>query len=160
MNSDSKVRGIGILVFIGALILSVSCGVTSKNQNNSQVRVVNARSAPIANLRGLQTNANKLIEDLRKNEPTEDIVRRIEKELRAVEKTRIEAVRVAENLKRHQETLHKLQAELSLAMEGYSQEQTLRLQMLMDKKDQLGKTLSNIIKVFQNTQKAIIDNLK
>lgn len=160
MNSDSKVRGIGILVFIGALILAVSCGVARRNLNNSQVRVVNARSAPIANLRELQTNANKLIKDLRKNEPTEDIVRRIEKELRAIEKTRIEAVRVAEKLKRHQKTLWKHQSNLSLAMKDYSENQMLQLQMLMNKMHQLQSILSQMMKVIQDTQKGIIEKMK
>jgi len=113
-----------------------------------------------ANLRELQTNANKLIEDLRKNEPTEDIVRGIEEELRAVEQTRIEAVRVAEKLQCHYKTLQERQAALSLVMEGYSYEQQLRLQDAMQKQQQLYQILSSIMKVFQDTQDMIIQNLK
>jgi hypothetical protein len=41
-----------------------------------------------------------------------------------------------------------------------SQESMLALQMLMDKKDQVEKVLSNILKVFQNTQRDLVANLK
>lgn len=41
-----------------------------------------------------------------------------------------------------------------------SQERMLVLQVLMDKKDQVEKVLSNILKVFQNTQRDLVSNLK
>jgi len=41
-----------------------------------------------------------------------------------------------------------------------SQESMLALQMLMDKKDQAEKVLSNILNVFQNTQRDLVANLK
>ena len=41
-----------------------------------------------------------------------------------------------------------------------NEEEMLRLQELMDKKDQMEKTFSNILKVFQNTQKDLVTNLK
>jgi transcriptional regulator with GAF, ATPase, and Fis domain len=110
----------------------------------------------IANLRGLQRDAKRLIEDLRQHEPTEDIVRRIEEELRAVENTRIEAVRVAEKIQRHQRTLEERQAQLSVLMD----EQRLELQDLIHKLQQMYQTISNIMRVFQDTQNTIIKNLK
>jgi len=45
-------------------------------------------------------------------------------------------------------------------MDDKSQERMLILQILMDKKDQAEKTISNILKVFQNTQRDIVSNLK
>lgn len=164
MNSSSKVRGIGILVFIGVLILSGNDALASaKNQAKrkpSKARAVDTRRAPIADLKGLQKNATKLIKDLQKNNLTKSVARKIENELRAVEKTRIQAVRIAEKLERHQKTLQKLQTELFSKMNDLSQEQTLKLQMLMDKQQQFQQTLSNIMKVFHDTQKSIIQNMK
>ena len=46
------------------------------------------------------------------------------------------------------------------SISSLSEESSLRLQLLMDKKDQAEKTLSNVLKVFQNTQRDLVSNLK
>jgi hypothetical protein len=37
---------------------------------------------------------------------------------------------------------------------------SLKLQMLMEKRNQMEATLSNILKAFDNTQKSLVENLK
>ena len=46
------------------------------------------------------------------------------------------------------------------SISSLSEEANLRLQLLMDKKDQAEKTLSNVLKAFQNTQRDLVSNLK
>ncbi|MFL7792242.1 MAG: hypothetical protein AB8I69_08895 [Anaerolineae bacterium] len=112
------------------------------------------------NLKELQTNASKLIEDLQKGGTTEDITRKIEEELGALEQTRIEAIRVAEKIQRHQKALQEHQAELASLLKSYSEAQKLRLQDAMDKQHRLFQMISNIMKAYRDTQKTIIENLK
>ena len=121
---------------------------------------IKATHSSDSNLKELFRNAIQLMKNFQQNKLTSNVAQRIETELKAMEQTRIKALNLAERLESHRRIILGLQDDLFSRVGEASQERMLYLQMLMDKKDQVEKTFSNILKIFQNTQRDLVVNLK